>query len=414
MRANASMPPYLVGRQLALAAPRLTAVGSEDHEAGEGAATGFVRPAAEFFAGMGLVRKGLEQAGFSVVFANDNDPAKRGLYAENFDDSHFLLGDVTDPHIVSGEAVPDVVLATASFPCTDLSLAGNRAGLVGADSGTFWGFARVLREMGARRPGVLVLENVPSLATSNSGQDLVTVLTELNAQGYLCDMVILDARWFVPQSRPRLFIVASQTPLSDPGDWTPSTLRPPWMRALVQAHPNLKMQACRLPMPPLTTDTLASIVERLPENHDRWWEPDRLTRFLDSLSATQSKRLLHMQASPALRWATAYRRTRGGVATWEIRADQIAGCLRTARGGSSKQALVEAGHGDVRVRWMTPLEYARLQGAGDLKLSASRENRALFGLGDAVCVPAMAWLGSNYLQPLVDGELTGAAAFAHG
>ena len=413
MRANQSRSPFAVEPQLAFAVLPPAGVEVDENPSESRAATRPVRPAAEFFAGMGLVRKGLERAGFGVVFANDNDPAKRELYADNFDDSDFVLGDVTDPKIVNGRAVPDITLATASFPCTDLSLAGNRAGLIGTDSGAFWGFARVLREMGARRPSAIMLENVPSLATSNSGEDLTKVLTELNAQGYVCDMVILDARWFVPQSRPRLFIVASRNKLSEPGDWTPSALRPAWMRAFVCAHPALRMQACELPMPQRTADTLNSVVERLPENHVRWWERERLERFIDSLSAIQSRRLRRMQTSPTLGWATAYRRTRGGVATWEIRDDQIAGCLRTARGGSSKQALVEAGGGDVRVRWMTPLEYARLQGAGDLTLSTSRENRALFGLGDAVCVPAVAWLAANYLRPLVDGEMTDSPAFAH-
>ena len=61
---------------------------------------------------------------------------------------------------------------------------------------------------------------------------------------------------------------------------------------------------------------------------------------------------------------------------WEIRSDDIAGCLRTARGGSSRQALVEAGHGELRVRWMTPREYARLQGAPEhFDYSAVTESR---------------------------------------
>jgi DNA (cytosine-5)-methyltransferase 1 len=82
-----------------------------------------------------------------------------------------------------------------------------------------------------------------------------------------------------------------------------------------------------------------------------------------------------------------------------VRADDIAGCLRTARGGSSKQALVRLGDGRVRARWMTPLEYARLMGAGGYDLSAARTNQALFGFGDAVAVPVVAWLAEHYLMP---------------
>lgn len=106
-----------------------------------------------------------------------------------------------------------------------------------------------------------------------------------------------------------------------------------------------------------------------------------------------------------MKYRTAYRRTRNGVAVWEVRPDDISGCLRTARGGSSKQAVVRLGNKRLQVRWMTPREYARLMGAGDYDLSAARNNQALFGFGDAVAVPAVSWLAENYLMPLVRGAL---------
>jgi DNA (cytosine-5)-methyltransferase 1 len=102
-----------------------------------------------------------------------------------------------------------------------------------------------------------------------------------------------------------------------------------------------------------------------------------------------------------LGWATAYRRTRRGVAVWEIRADKLSGCLRTTAGGSSKQAIVEAGKGSLRIRWMTALEYARLQGIPDLNFGGASESQVRFALGDAVCVPAVEWLGRHLVLPLV-------------
>jgi DNA (cytosine-5)-methyltransferase 1 len=98
-------------------------------------------------------------------------------------------------------------------------------------------------------------------------------------------------------------------------------------------------------------------------------------------------------------FATAYRRTRHGSATWEIRPDNISGCLRTNGGGSSKQALVEAGNGNVRVRWMTAREYARLQGAPFFRFDSATESQAKFAFGDGVCVPAVAWLARHCLVP---------------
>ncbi len=361
--------------------------------------------AAEFFAGIGLVRQALAGEGFEVVFANDIEPAKRDLYAANFGGGEFVRDDVRNVH---GDDVPDVELATASFPCTDLSLAGNRAGLGGEESSMFWQFARVLREMGDRRPSACMLENVPSFATSRGGDDLRAAVAELNNLGYWCDLFVMDARRFVPQSRPRLFIVGARRPLTTEDEWG-GELRPPWIARFVAAYPELRMHALPLRLSPSEVPTLRSVVERLSPRDRRWWDEERAERFLSSLSPIQADRLERLTLGRRLSWATAYRRTRNGRAVWEIRADEISGCLRTARGGSSKQALVEAGRGSMRVRWMTPREYARLQGTPNFKLDEATENQALSGLGDAVCVPVVAWIAAEYLRPLVAGKLTGVA-----
>jgi DNA (cytosine-5)-methyltransferase 1 len=340
----------------------------------------------------------LEEAGFQIVFANDIEPSKRALYTANFDAGDFRLGDVRQIH---GDDVPDVELATASFPCVDLSLAGNRRGLAGVESGMFWEFARVLEEMADRGPATVLLENVPSFASSHGGRDLRDALARLNALGYSCDLFIINARRFVPQSRPRLFIVGIREVADEPSDWTPSDLRPGWIAAFAQRHPELRLHARPLWLGPQSVGTLADLTQRLSARDPRWWEPARVDRFVSSLSSLQAARLSGLSASRRIRCATAYRRTRGGTAVWEIRPDEISGCLRTARGGSSKQALVFAGLGRVKIRWMTPREYARLQGAPDYRLTGVTHNQVLFGLGDAVCVPVVAWIAREYLWPLV-------------
>lgn len=101
---------------------------------------------AEFFAGIGLMRMGLERAGWSIAFANDIDEDKQRMYCDHFGGGEeFLLGDV---HKLDASKIPDVALATASFPCNDLSLAGARAGLAGDQSSAFWGFVEALNKMG--------------------------------------------------------------------------------------------------------------------------------------------------------------------------------------------------------------------------------------------------------------------------
>jgi DNA (cytosine-5)-methyltransferase 1 len=100
---------------------------------------------AEFFAGIGLMRIGLENAGWHITFANDIDRDKWQMYEDHFGDTGEFI--VEDIHRLKTSQVPTVSLATASFPCNDLSLAGARHGLAGAQSSAFWGFIDILKAM---------------------------------------------------------------------------------------------------------------------------------------------------------------------------------------------------------------------------------------------------------------------------
>ena len=364
--------------------------------------------AAEFFAGIGLVRCGLEQAGIDVVWANDIEPMKRAVYAANFDASHYLLGDIRS---ISEQLVPTVDLAAASFPCVDLSLAGHRRGLGGEQSGLFYEFTRILREMTDRLPRLVLIENVASFVSSRNGQDLRSAVAELNSLGYVCDLVVADARWFTPQSRPRLFIIGTRGRLAPLGSSEASRFHPAPVASFMRSNRDLLLQQLPLPAPPERDLGLRDIVERMHPRDSRWWGADRSTRFIESLSPLNARRLGALRRGRRLAWRTAYRRTRAGAAVWEIRDDEIAGCLRTARGGSSKQALVQAGNGTVRVRWMTPREYARLQGAPEsFSFSSVTEAQALYGFGDAVCVPLIRWLAQHALVPAANAPAMAAQA----
>ncbi|SPT55386.1 DNA cytosine methyltransferase [Schaalia odontolytica] len=357
--------------------------------------------ALEFFAGIGLARAGLEQAGFSIAWANDYETKKHQLYRSQYgSDTEYHVGDIAD---VTGIDLPTgSAIAWASSPCTDLSLAGNRDGLAGRQSGTFWHFVRILDELGDDRPPVAVLENVTGLASSHSGDDLTAAVRAFNSLGYSVDALAIDARHFIPQSRPRMFLVGALTPPNS--DNSPSELRPEWLE-WIHSDPTLTTHRAPLPIvPPLLTQGFTALADQLPDDDPHWWNPSRTADFLRSLSPVQAARLESLRASNQVSYRTAYRRTRQGKPVWEIRPDDIAGCLRTARGGSSRQAVVKAGEDKVAVRWMTPHEYASLMGIPDYRFGAATDNQIRFGFGDAVAVPVVAWLGKNYLMPLVRHE----------
>jgi DNA (cytosine-5)-methyltransferase 1 len=216
-------------------------------------------------------------------------------------------------------------------------------------------------------------------------------------------VLAIDARRFVPQSRPRLFLVGAQAPPPESRQ-DGSELRPDWLRR-VFGDQSLRTHRARIPRPPAPlTSGLGLCLENLPLSDERWWDGDRTLRFMESLSPVQRRRVAQLQNSPGIGYRTAYRRTRQGAAVWEVRPDDIAGCLRTARGGSSKQAVVRLGGGRLHARWMTPREYATLMGASHYRLDGARTNQILFGLGDAVAVPVVEWLARHYLMPLASGD----------
>jgi DNA (cytosine-5)-methyltransferase 1 len=123
---------------------------------------------AEYFAGIGLVRMGLEPLGWRVVWANDLSVKKYELYHAFFPDAdrHYLVKDIFE---VDPASVPLTTLATCSFPCIDLSLAGNINGMSGDHSSAFWGFIKILKAQEEEAPPLILVENVPGWLYSNTG-----------------------------------------------------------------------------------------------------------------------------------------------------------------------------------------------------------------------------------------------------
>ncbi len=364
----------------------------------------------EFFAGGGLARLGLGE-GWDCAFANDFDPAKAEAYAANHGSGHLQVGDVWK--IKPGDLPGRADLAWASSPCQDLSLAGARAGLGGGRSSAFWGFWRLVETLDAegRAPRLLVIENVTGLLTSHGGADFTALCAALAARGYRFGALELDAAMWLPQSRPRLFVVAARDARGAPGPG------PGHSRAVVEAHARLteglKSSWVWWPFaaPPVRNQDLASVLE--PDAAVRWFAPERTRALLELMAPLHRARIEAISRDGERRVGALYRRVRveRGVKVQraEARFDGLAGCLRTPAGGSSRQVVLVVEGASVRARLMTPREAARLMGVGEDYRLPSGQTRALKLMGDAVAVPVVRALARQVLEPLLEGRAVRAA-----
>ncbi|MDQ3332206.1 MAG: DNA cytosine methyltransferase, partial [Planctomycetota bacterium] len=368
------------------------------------------------FAGIGLVHDALKKTGWRCIYANDIDPKKREMYEKHFgSSSHYHECDVWDTDAVLERINETPFLATASFPCTDMSLAGHMRGFKGTQSSAYFGFVHAIEALGARKPKMLLLENVTGFLHSRRGKDFASAVGKLADLGYWLDSFVVDAKYFVPQSRQRLFIVGyhhsiargpilrnNQKRLFD-DVWHPAISRSAAIRPS-----NLRdiMNGLNLATGWATIDSGQPIQRRYSlldflENHKglEWWTRANVSRHLSMLSDLHREKLKSVKTQDCNRQVfTAFRRVRAGELRTEIRFDGIAGCLRTPRGGSAKQIVVQVQDGKVDMRWMTPREYANLQGAPDFNLPANTI-QGLFGFGDGICVPVVEWIDEHMLTP---------------
>jgi DNA (cytosine-5)-methyltransferase 1 len=360
---------------------------------------------AEYFAGIGLVRMGLQPCGWQVVFANDFSEKKYTMYKTFFADAeeHYVVGDI---FALDSAAISTTTLATCSFPCIDLSLAGNMNGIDGQHSSAFWGFIRILQAQKEAGPPLVLVENVPGWLYSNKGADFRVTVRALNELGYACDVFALDARRFTPQSRPRVFLIGARIRSDDEADrilQRPASLLTSQLSKSVTANRDLSWFYNSIPEPPpLKKCGLSRIVERLSKTDSRWWPAAEVARHLAMMKESHRKRVSHLAEGKQLVFRTFFRRRREDQQRAEVRDDDLAGCLRTAVGGSGKQFLIQAGRGEIKMRAMTPREYARLQGVPDEYPITANGVQALTGFGDAVCVPAISWIAQNVLNPLAE------------
>ena len=373
----------------------------------------------EFFAGVGLVREGLSPDGWECVWANDISQDKKETYVRNYGENDFFLDDVWNV-VKSPSIIPDnAFLYTASFPCTDLSVAGGRAGLAGSESGTLNAVLEIiaLKKKNGTHPKVVLLENVKGFLTSHRGMDVANTVQIFSELGYYVDLIELDAYFFTPQSRSRVFLVAVEAEIAGSvmcikkkgsilDDWWAIFDENPELRSvkvknIVKQNESLNWGLFNIPTPQRTTLVLDDVVETsIEEESILWWSDERKEHLFNQMSDSHQSTLREMSSQKHYSYGTVYRRMRKGKSTAELRTDGVAGCLRTPRGGSSKQILIRAGFDGWRVRLLTSREYARLQGVREDFVLPENANKGYFAMGDGVCVPVIKYLSNRVLTPL--------------
>lgn len=352
-----------------------------------------------------MARAGLGP-GWRSLLACDIDAAKASAYRNNWGTDHFIVADVRDLRAADVEETPD--LLWASSPCQDISQAGARGGLDGGRSGALWPALDLVRQLaeGGRAPRLVVVENVVGMATSRGGEDIVAVVAALGAAGYRVGALVIDAALFLPQSRPRLFVIGAAPDISPPRTLlAPAPVRTWHPAALAAAAARCARWAWWSPSPPPPRQLeLGDVLE--PEAGVHWQTEAQTRALLSLMSERDAARLANAQRGGRT-IGTLTRRMRpapdgGHVQRAELRLDGVAGCLRTPAGGSSQQTLVIADAGTVRTRPLTPRECARLMGLPDgYKLARKRED-ALRLLGEGVAVPVVRYLAAALLEPLLE------------
>lgn len=363
----------------------------------------------EFFCGGGMARAGLGQD-WTCILANDNDQKKSDIYVENWGSNDLITADVGD--LTADLFKEHANLVWASFPCQDLSLAGARSGLAGKKSSAYWSFWKHIKDLHNKgdAPDIVALENVVGLLHSHDGDDFNAVVNSLTELGYTCGSFVIDAARFIPQSRPRTFIVAIREGLEIPPglirlspqlDITPARLLKNY--AKLSKESKEKWVWYNLDVPQVRESHLRDILE---ESSGVEWHDEKInTRLLELMSPSHRSLVDKAIESGDELVGTIYKRTRKvdgkSQQRAEIRIDGTAGCLRTPTGGSSKQHLFVVKDGVFKARWFTSREIARLMGLPEDYIMPKNYNDAYYLVGDGLAVPVVSFIEKNLFNNIL-------------
>ncbi|WP_069632796.1 DNA cytosine methyltransferase [Campylobacter pinnipediorum] len=157
---------------------------------------------AGFFAGVGGIELGFQQAGFEVVWSNEID--KKAAITFKYNHSSKLI--VDDIYNIKSEDVPDVDIIVGGFPCQAFSVAGYQKGFEDERGEVFFKLAQIISK---KNPRVIFIENVKNLLSHDKGNTYRVIKETLESYGYHLKTMVLNASEYgnIPQNRERIYII---------------------------------------------------------------------------------------------------------------------------------------------------------------------------------------------------------------
>lgn len=305
----------------------------------------------EAFAGIGSQTQALKNIGVEheVVAIVENDKYAIDSYFKIHGEV-LNLGDISK---LDTKTIPDHDLFTYSFPCQDISVAGNQNGLdegSGTRSGLLWECQKVIVE---KKPKYLLLENVKNLVSEQHKHNFDKWLKWLENQGYTNYWQVLNARDYgIPQSRERVFVVS-----------------------IMGEHEEFKFpgkQELKISLKDLVEDVVEEkyyLKEELQKKFE--YLPPR-TRVVDGITVLYPKEKNQITVKGNVEQPGWLRMMKAVVDT-----NGVSPTLTTCQGGYHEQKIMSHG----KVRKLTPLEYWRLMGFEDeafYKAESLNSNRQLY------------------------------------
>lgn len=160
------------------------------------------------FAGCGGLDLGFENAGFNIIWANDNNKKVEETYRYNHKNTELIIKSLVD---IKSEDIPECDIIIGGPPCQSWSLAGAMKGKEDSRGQLFYEYVRVIKD---KRPMAFVAENVKGIISKAHIQSFNEIVNMFKESGYIVTYKLINAKNYgVPQDRERVFIVGVRNDL---------------------------------------------------------------------------------------------------------------------------------------------------------------------------------------------------------